>query len=234
MSLLVVQSSDIPLRPTLKSFHIAKACTFTWFVSVAISAKFVNVNGLDATNGGTIDWAANIALKVIPPFALACALYASIAVPSELAHLPRAPFIPILLSFLRGEPDDVRYRQQILPLLDEQGHGVVLVWMLGRWIVHVLDWRLGRAMAETTALEKQIPEDGMLLWDLIGHRNFIFANGALWKRHAAVIKRGFEGPVPMDVFTHQSRALFNLMGPGGRLHAKDWAQRYALAVVGSA
>jgi hypothetical protein len=220
------RSPGISLRP----LFVFGALLSAWFISVALSTGLVSLG----SHSSVILSSTELGRKLIPVLASFYALHAFIAVPSELSHLPRAPLLPILKSYLRGEPDDVRYRRYILPLLDEAGHGVVLVWVLGRWMVHVLDWKLGRAMAENAAMEKESPPDHLLLWDLIGRRNFILANGPLWRRHAAIVKSGFTGPVPMDVFTHQSRLLFGLIGYGGRIHVNGWSQRYALAVAGTA
>lgn len=59
--------------------------------------------------------------------------------PAELRHLPRAPIIPLLWSYASGEVEDVRIKRLLLPFANEKGEGVVLVYALGRWIVHVLD-----------------------------------------------------------------------------------------------
>ena len=59
--------------------------------------------------------------------------------PAELRHLPRAPILPLLWSYACGEVEDVRIKRLLLPFSNEKGEGVVLVYALGRWIVHVLD-----------------------------------------------------------------------------------------------
>lgn len=59
--------------------------------------------------------------------------------PAELQHLPRAPILPLLWSYACGEVEDVRIKRLLLPFSNEKGEGVVLVYALGRWIVHVLD-----------------------------------------------------------------------------------------------
>ena len=58
--------------------------------------------------------------------------------PAELAHLPRVPVLPLLWSYFTGEVEDVRIKRLFMPFA-ERGEGVVLVYALGRWIVHVLD-----------------------------------------------------------------------------------------------
>lgn len=60
-------------------------------------------------------------------------------VPSGLQHLPRVPIFPLLKSYLSMEPEDNRIRNLILPFANDQQEGVVLVWVLGRWMVHILD-----------------------------------------------------------------------------------------------
>ena len=39
----------------------------------------------------------------------------------------------------KGEVEDVRIKKLILPFANEKGEGVVVIYALGRWIVHVLD-----------------------------------------------------------------------------------------------
>ena len=61
-----------------------------------------------------------------------------LAVPSELRHLPRVSPYATIWSYARREPVDRRVKRLILPFA-ERGEGVVLVYMLGKWGVHVLD-----------------------------------------------------------------------------------------------
>ena len=60
-------------------------------------------------------------------------------VPAHLRHLPCVPILPLLKSYLTGEVEDTRIRRLVLPFANEKGEGVVLVWALGRWMVHILD-----------------------------------------------------------------------------------------------
>jgi hypothetical protein len=66
-------------------------------------------------------------------------IYTSFRVPAELAHLPRVPVIPTLISYAKGEVEDARIKRLILPFANEKGESVVVIYALGRWIVHVLD-----------------------------------------------------------------------------------------------
>jgi hypothetical protein len=49
------------------------------------------------------------------------------------------PIFPLLKSYLSGEVEDTRIKRLILPFGNERGEGIVLVWALGRWMVHILD-----------------------------------------------------------------------------------------------
>lgn len=61
-----------------------------------------------------------------------------LAVPNDLRHLPRVSPYATIWSYARREPVDRRVKRLILPFA-ERGEGVVLVYMLGKWGVHVLD-----------------------------------------------------------------------------------------------
>ena len=62
--------------------------------------------------------------------------------PRNLSHLPRAPIIALLRSYLSGEIESERIKRIILPFANEHGHPLVLVWAFGMWIVHVLDFEV--------------------------------------------------------------------------------------------
>jgi hypothetical protein len=59
------------------------------------------------------------------------------AVPPELRHLPRVSVLRLLWSYAKAESDDVRARRLILPFVKD-GEDVVLVWIFGRWIIHII------------------------------------------------------------------------------------------------
>ena len=61
-------------------------------------------------------------------------------VPLELRHLPRVPVLPLLWSYAKGEPEDKRLRRLVLPFAGNEE--IVLVWALGRWMIHVLDYKV--------------------------------------------------------------------------------------------
>lgn len=62
--------------------------------------------------------------------------------PNDLRHLPRAPLLPLLSSYLRGESEDIRIRTILLPMLYTHGHTVIVVWVLGSWYIHALDHKV--------------------------------------------------------------------------------------------
>ena len=76
---------------------------------------------------------------LLPIASLAIFLNRVFTPPAELRHLPRAPILPLLWSYISGEVEDVRLKRLILPYANEANEGVVVVYALGRWIVHVLD-----------------------------------------------------------------------------------------------
>jgi hypothetical protein len=61
-----------------------------------------------------------------------------LAVPYNLRHLPKVSPYATIWSYARRESVDSRVRRLILPFA-RRGEGVVLVYMLGKWGVHVLD-----------------------------------------------------------------------------------------------
>jgi hypothetical protein len=74
--------------------------------------------------------------------AAALVIFHLFTVPSHLRHLPHVPIFPLLVSYLSGEVEDVRIKRLILPYANERGEGLVLVWALGRWMIHILDHKV--------------------------------------------------------------------------------------------
>ena len=66
-------------------------------------------------------------------------ILSAFTVPAHLRHLPCVPIFPLLKSYLTGEVEDTRIKRLVLPFANERKEGVVLVWALGRWMVHILD-----------------------------------------------------------------------------------------------
>lgn len=64
-----------------------------------------------------------------------------LTVPKQLAHLPSVPILPLLWSYAKAEAENERIERLILPFANQKGEGVVVVYALGRWIIHVLDWK---------------------------------------------------------------------------------------------
>ncbi|KAG1863014.1 cytochrome P450 [Suillus tomentosus] len=161
-------------------------------------------------------------------------------VPSHLRHLPRVPIFPLLISYLSGEVEDVRIKRLILPYANERGEGLVLVWALGRWMVHIIDHKLAIEMLDNPLLyPKELPSDGLLLWRFIGSSNILMTNGDRWKKHSRVIRDAFNLSIPVDQFTQLSKNLFDVINPPSdkndthTVDFADLAQRFALDAVGS-
>ena len=63
-------------------------------------------------------------------------------VPAELRHLPRVSIVRLLISYLTVEEENHRIQRLLMPFA-QRGHGLVVVWALGRWMVHILDEKVG-------------------------------------------------------------------------------------------
>jgi hypothetical protein len=88
-----------------------------------------------------------VALDIIPivtTIAILAALLINrlLTPPPELRHLPRLSVLPILWSYITGEVEDARIKRLIIPFANKTDEGVVLVYALGRWIVHILDHKV--------------------------------------------------------------------------------------------
>ncbi|PPR01287.1 hypothetical protein CVT24_006362 [Panaeolus cyanescens] len=154
--------------------------------------------------------------------------------PAELRHLPRAPILPLLWSYARGEVEDVRIKRLLLPFANERGEGVVLVYALGRWIVHVLDHQIAKNLSENVSLwPKEEPPDDLLLWRFVGKTNVILSNGEAWVRHSHVVKSALNRNLPIHEFVSLAKMLFKKMGDGGLIRWDDYTMRFALDAVGS-
>ncbi|KAJ7621207.1 cytochrome P450 [Roridomyces roridus] len=155
------------------------------------------------------------------------------AVPRELRHLPKVSVIRTLWSFIRGEVEDVRIKKLLLPYANK-GEPAVLVYALGRWIVHVLDRKIAKDLsADIVTYPKEVPPDGLLLWRFVGYQNVILSNGEAWKRHHKVVKTALDRNVPIGEFSTLAKKLFVQMGNGGLLHWNDLTMRYTLDAVGT-
>ncbi|KAF7347951.1 Cytochrome P450 [Mycena sanguinolenta] len=148
------------------------------------------------------------------------------AVPRNLEHIPRVPVIPTLLSYARGEVEDVRIKKLLLPYAN-MGEPAILVYSLGRWII------AKDLSADIITYPKEVPPDGLLLWRLVGYENIILSNGEAWKRHSRVVKTALNRNVPVGEFAALAKKLFSQMGKGGSLHWDELTMRYTLDAVGT-
>ncbi|EGO00251.1 hypothetical protein SERLA73DRAFT_135995 [Serpula lacrymans var. lacrymans S7.3] len=171
---------------------------------------------------------------------LAFFIFRLFTVPAHLRHLPCVPVLPLLISYLSGEVEDVRIKRHILPFANQRGEGIVLVWALGRWMIHILDQKLAVQMSENLTLyPKETPPDGLLLWRFIGGSNVLMTNGDIWKKHSRLIRDAFSLSIPVDQFTSLAKNLFTVINPPSSstdTHTVCWselAQHYALDAVGS-
>ena len=81
-------------------------------------------------------------LLVLIILGLAVFVIKAFRVPAELRHLPRVSIVRLLVSYLTVEEENHRIQRLLMPFA-QRGHGVVVVWALGRWMVHILDEKVG-------------------------------------------------------------------------------------------
>ncbi|KAG1733143.1 hypothetical protein EDB19DRAFT_1911724 [Suillus lakei] len=60
------------------------------------------------------------------------------SVPPNLQHLPCVP-LPFLQRYASREPDDVHTQYLVMPSTIQRDEGVVVVWEMGKWTVHILN-----------------------------------------------------------------------------------------------
>ncbi|KAG1733388.1 cytochrome P450 [Suillus paluster] len=52
------------------------------------------------------------------------------------------PLVSLLRSYASRESDDVRIKRLIMPFANQHSEGVVVVWAMGKWTVHILDLKV--------------------------------------------------------------------------------------------
>ncbi|KAJ7765863.1 cytochrome P450 [Mycena maculata] len=156
-------------------------------------------------------------------------------VPASLRHLPRVPIFPLLKSYLSMEPEDARIRKLILPFANERQEGVVLVWVLGRWMVHILDQQIARQLCDDLALyPKEKPPNDSLLWHLIGNSNILVSNATQWKKQSRLINDAINLQMPVEQFVALTNNVKALLGQGTiTVRWEEFAQRFAVDALGS-
>ncbi|KAK0438636.1 cytochrome P450 [Armillaria borealis] len=173
-------------------------------------------------------------LTIIPVFLLFLCCHRVVIPPSHLRHLPRVAILPLLWSYLTGESEDRRIKRLIVPFSRDAHEHVVLVWVLGRWMVHILDFKLAREICDNTALfPKETPDDASLLWRFVGSDSLLMSNGEQWQKQTALINDAFSAKMPIDAFASLAR---NLSAMVGRRRTALWdrcAQHFALDAIGS-
>lgn len=158
-------------------------------------------------------------------------------VPPELRHLPRVPILPLLWSYLRAEEENKRLRRLILPFADRKEE-VVLVWALGRWMVHILDHKVGaEVFSDPGEFPKEDPPDDLLLWRLIGRSNILLSNGERWRKHSRLVRTAINQTLPIAQFAVLARRLIAVIArtsdTGEPVRFDDLSQRFALDAVGT-
>ncbi|CAK5269981.1 unnamed protein product [Mycena citricolor] len=156
-------------------------------------------------------------------------------VPAPLRHLPRVSIYALLKSYLAMEPEDVRIRKLIMPFVNERREGLVLVWALGKWMVHVLDQQIARQMSDDLiGYPKEKPPHDSLLWHLIGRSNILVSNATQWKKQSRLINDAINLKMPVEQFSLLADKVADLLGDGEQtVQWDDFAQRFAVDAMGT-
>ncbi|GJJ12828.1 hypothetical protein Clacol_007073 [Clathrus columnatus] len=170
-------------------------------------------------------------------------------VPSNLAHIPRVSILSLLWSYISKEPESERIQRLFLPLANESGHPIILVWTFGLWIIHVLDFKASDQNSMSfffptipidrkTALRdrrwvRQLPPQD-LIWRLVGRSNLAFTIGETWRKHSKAVTTAFQGPPPIESIVRSSKELFTVLGEGGTFKWNDLTLRVTLDILGDA
>ncbi|KAG7442313.1 cytochrome P450 [Guyanagaster necrorhizus] len=171
---------------------------------------------------------------IIAAFILILCCYRITVPPSHLRHLPRVATLPLLCSYLTGESEDRRIKRLIVPFSRDTHEHVVLVWVLGRWMVHILNFELAREMCDNTALfPKETPDDASLLWRFVGSASLLMSNGKQWQKQSVLINDAFSTKIPVQAFTSLAHNLSAIAGKCRTVQWDKYAQRFALDAVGS-
>ncbi|KAH7921652.1 cytochrome P450 [Leucogyrophana mollusca] len=170
------------------------------------------------------------------------ALYHLFAIPSNLRHLPSVPLLPLLRSYLSREPDDVRIKRLIMPFADDLSEGVVVVWAMGKWMVHILDSKLFMQVSGNMVdFPKQRPAKDSMFCRFMGDSNIVWTNGEAWKKQSHIMRQAFSLPLPIELFTTLAENVFQVIettssAADSHSHTVCWsdlAQRFALDAVGT-
>ncbi|KIJ63828.1 hypothetical protein HYDPIDRAFT_91894 [Hydnomerulius pinastri MD-312] len=180
-------------------------------------------------------WCAGAALGAV------WAVYRLFTPPRSIRHLPRVPILPLLRSYFLREPNDVQFQRLIMPFVNEKSEGVVVVWAMGKWMIHILDPKL---FAQVSSAIHDFPKEQAAKESMfnrfLGSTNVVLANGEDWKKQSALVREGFARPLPIDLFTTLAKNTFEVIesttSPGVptcfTVRWSELAQNFALDAVG--
>lgn len=173
--------------------------------------------------------------------------------PKNLRHLPRVSPYPILYSYVIRESVDVRIRRWVMPVAERNNDGVVAVWMLGKWGVHLLDNEIIKQVLHSPVAFPKKNYQEHLHFTFLSGPNVVFSNGEMWKRHSAIVRAAFDREVPVYRFVALAWDVCKMIsgegeGEGENIQVEekdsksrdgwvrtfsDLVQKYTLDVVGT-
>ncbi|KAJ9056366.1 hypothetical protein DSO57_1033881 [Entomophthora muscae] len=164
-------------------------------------------------------------------------IYTFFAVPKELKDIPAISLSGSLISMLRGESFDSRFKRLIRPVLDKTG--VARMWTQGHWELVFSDAQIVKEiMADADTFTKRREGDAnskiMLANKVLGVTNLATADGEEWRRHRKVANPAFKKTWSTDMFGECTENLSELIkaSNGSPLMVQGLFQRLTLDVLG--
>ncbi|KAJ7035277.1 cytochrome P450, partial [Mycena alexandri] len=121
----------------------------------------------------------------------------------------------------------------VLPFANDRQEGVVLVWVLGRWMVYILDAQIARQLSDDLAVfPKEKPPNDSLLWH--GNSNILVSNATQWKKQSRLINDAINSQMPVEQFVGLAENIKTLLGEGSNtVQWDEFSQRFAVDALGS-
>ncbi|KAJ9076130.1 hypothetical protein DSO57_1029260 [Entomophthora muscae] len=141
-------------------------------------------------------------------------VYTMFAVPKELEFAPTISLWGSLLSLLWGESFEVRFENEVRPVLEKTG--VARFWMQGKWDLVISDVQdVKEILAKNDVFLKRHKEDSnlkvMLGRKIMGYTNILNSDGEEWRRHRRVANPAFRKAFSISVFNGCTQQLVELL-----------------------
>ncbi|KAI9298315.1 cytochrome P450 [Neoconidiobolus thromboides FSU 785] len=148
---------------------------------------------------------------------IAYKVYELFKVPEDLKHVPQISFFKFILSFIKGEPFDVRHKKLIEPTIGEKEYGII--WQQGAWEIIVSDvTSIKYIFNHTDVFLKKKDKDfteNQLRRKFFGISNVVSNDKQEWKRHRRIINPAFKKTWPVELFGECANDLIDVIQKNG-------------------